>query len=255
VHVKPGMRMPLFSASLGEFWARRWNIPTSSVLRSLCYAPLVQPLAAMQPPASTVTKGGNGHAAVLQSDRPMTRASAHALLAQPSRARHRTSNGVDPNGSGSLDQHATAADFANAASQLHRGHWGWRQKRRVLGLAASFAVSGLCHHWLIHVMTGKAFFGANWSWFALFLLQPGFILGQELLQRSSAWRKVFSWSPAAGRCGARALSYQLVQPSTLPFVLSEVRLAYQRQSSCVMARRGMVSSAMLLICGKTLCRL
>jgi hypothetical protein len=225
VHVKPGMRMPLVSASLGEFWARRWNIPMSSVLRSLCYAPLVQPSAAMRAPSSTATQAGNGHTAISQSGRPMTRSSARTLLAHRSTARHRSRNGVGPGGSTTLDQHAGAADFAKAASQLHHGHWGRRLKRRLQGLAACFVVSGLCHHWLIHVMTGKAFFGTDWRWFALFLLQPGFILGQELLQRSNAWRMAFSWSPAAGRCGASAFSYRMIQPSTLPFVLFDVRLA------------------------------
>lgn len=38
------MRNPLASTSLREFWARRWNRPTSSVLRSTCYEPILRAL-------------------------------------------------------------------------------------------------------------------------------------------------------------------------------------------------------------------
>ena len=33
---------PYRSASVGEFWAKRWNVPSSQILRKLCFAPLAR---------------------------------------------------------------------------------------------------------------------------------------------------------------------------------------------------------------------
>lgn len=53
---QPSMRNPLASTSLREFWAHRWNIPTSSVLRSTCYVPILRLFTDQkEPPSSTLS--------------------------------------------------------------------------------------------------------------------------------------------------------------------------------------------------------
>ena len=41
IPVQPGMRMPVLSASLQEFWSMRWNLPTGDALRYMCYTPIM----------------------------------------------------------------------------------------------------------------------------------------------------------------------------------------------------------------------
>ena len=58
IRTEPSMQNPLASISLREFWARRWNIPTSTVLRSTCYDPILRAVA----PKKNKTQHAAGHA-------------------------------------------------------------------------------------------------------------------------------------------------------------------------------------------------
>jgi hypothetical protein len=46
IRTQPSIRNPIASTSLRDFWAHRWNLPTSSVLRSTCYDPILRLLVA-----------------------------------------------------------------------------------------------------------------------------------------------------------------------------------------------------------------
>lgn len=42
ISVPPFFQSPYRSASVGEFWTKRWNLPTSELFRTFCFAPLAR---------------------------------------------------------------------------------------------------------------------------------------------------------------------------------------------------------------------
>lgn len=195
LHVRPGMDVPLLSTSLRQFWARRWNLPTTAALRAVCYTPLVNRAppgtprtehdAAETAPESDAAETAHSTGAV------MTRAQARAILAHRKAAQGPKPPHADSVADSAADSHESGRQpwAAPAAAQV---------ATRAAGLCAAFVASGAVHQWVFHLI----FHPGPWElrWAAFFLVQPLLIVGQDWLQRSDVWRGGFGWHPAMLGC-------------------------------------------------------
>jgi hypothetical protein len=218
IDLQPGMQMPLLSTSLREFWGYRWNLPTTDILRAVCYSPL----AGLHPSKAA----GNLEA-------PMTRKSARALLAartveHPDAAavqqRHEvysrngahrrkgllsSADGACSESAKVVQNHSNSNTRAMAHSQSNEGKEEDSAVRRFklsqtmrkqAAMMATFACSGVIHQWIQHVMFSAPH--TEWRWAFSFLLQPVLIVMQDAWQSSYLWRLLFGWSPALLRCAS-----------------------------------------------------
>ncbi|GIM03726.1 hypothetical protein Vretimale_8387 [Volvox reticuliferus] len=145
--VLPTFDQPWMSASLGEFWARRWNIPTTSVLRTVLYdtcveGSLVNPnrlqSSAAEKPATPSSPPGNEeqkqHVApdsgIRKDTLPVTATAATATV-------------------------TAAVTAAAMPSQTGPTRQAPSILRRQLGLHVVFFVSGAVHEYMAWLLTGS----------------------------------------------------------------------------------------------------
>lgn len=185
VPTQPCMRNPLLSSSLRDFWAHRWNLPTSESLRVSCYTPLVSLLSPAPANPDPSTAGTNGDATGQVSDVAPT-PSTHTLS-------HR--------GGASNGRSAVAAAGGDAAASAVPKRKRTARARWVAfaGLSLAFFLSGAVHHWLMSLFT-KADLRADCRFAVLFWIQPPMIVGQEAWMRSRWWRGVKARAPRAAWC-------------------------------------------------------
>ena len=215
MRVKEYIWLPLFSSSLADFWARRWNTPTSSVLRACCYDPALRFLTKRQhgrrvvPDATADAPSEADQTSApmldqLDSVKTMTRASARALLAARSSTQQNNGNSADAGVKATAQPAKLAARHREAHANLRRLNAPILTRAdaqcRALAMAFSFAISGLCHSGILAVMRGNELPDMRWCF--LFLLQPPFIIGQRWLQRSELWQRTMGRSAWLDRCVA-----------------------------------------------------
>jgi hypothetical protein len=217
IELQPSMQMPLFSTTLREFWARRWNLPTTDILRAVVYAPL----------AGLRSASANKHKALMNRKAARAALAARTVeLPDAAAVQQRTelhlSNGLRRRnapadvvkngdstsaGAGSNKPHSTGDKWPAAHSRQNGetqkgsaagGNYVPGKVRKVAAMMAAFAVSGVIHQWIQHVMFAAPH--TEWRWACSFILQPFLIVAQETVQRSSLWRLLFGWSPAVLRC-------------------------------------------------------
>lgn len=219
---EPGMRSPLLSRSLADFWAHRWNVPTTKLLRSCVYLPVQALLSGDgstpqrrstpdRTSAARAAAGSTGHAA-------RNGAAPEQAPAQSTRLRARQqaaggAHGALHNGNatteGSNGVNGRAKAHAEAAGQ-QRGTRAWH--RGIAGIC-TFAVSGMVHVWIHHLMRGGA--RLDWRWGAFFAVQPLCIAAQQLVQRSWPWRHTIGRVPAIHRCAATRATFCSWKPASL----------------------------------------
>ena len=219
VRVKPYIWLPLFSSSLADFWARRWNTPTSSVLRACCYDPALRLLTKRQHgrrvvPDATTDAAADAPSEADQTSAPMldqldsiktmTRASARALLAARSSTQQNNGDSAGAGVKPTAQPAKLAARHREAHADLRRLNAPTSARAdawcRARAMAFSFAVSGLCHSGILAVMRGNELPDMRWCF--LFLLQPPLIIGQQWLQRSQLWQRTLGRLAWLDRCAA-----------------------------------------------------
>ncbi|KXZ53650.1 hypothetical protein GPECTOR_6g567 [Gonium pectorale] len=128
----PTFDQPWLSSSLSDFWGRRWNITTSSVLRTLIYDPIVDG-ALINPRHRTSTAEGA------------------AAAGQQDKQRKPSPQGVS---TGRADKAANGTKHLAATSPpagaVGKPSW-WQQQ---LGLHATFLTSGLVHEYIAWNVSG-----------------------------------------------------------------------------------------------------
>ncbi|GLC67260.1 hypothetical protein PLESTF_000534500 [Pleodorina starrii] len=173
LEVLPTFDQPWMSASLSEFWGRRWNIPTTSILRTVVYDTFAE--GCLISPASRAASGTGGP----------SRASV-ALTAAANGTRSQQAAGFT----------STESDSQNASAQQQQQQKGIVQQqqkqprpsllRRQLGLNAAFFVSGVFHEHMAWLLTGSNKLG--WKWTFFFWVQAPLMsleaLGSRLLRRA-----------------------------------------------------------------------
>ncbi|KAG2437101.1 hypothetical protein HYH02_011359 [Chlamydomonas schloesseri] len=201
----PTFDAPWLSTSLADFWGRRWNITTSSVLRTLVYDPLAEgrlvPDTAVAGAAAAgggATAGiGTGLTSGINSRAPSTsKLSARGGAAAGGDAAAEPADADAPGVSARVQTGAEGAR-REAGSGGSRGtsakgaarppvSGGLRPSllRRQLGLHASFLISGLVHEYLAWNITG---IGWHWKWTLFFYMQAPLMtlegLGRRWLRR------------------------------------------------------------------------
>ncbi|GLC70571.1 hypothetical protein PLESTF_001009900 [Pleodorina starrii] len=214
--VAPSWDRPWLQTSLSNFWSRRWNLPTSSSLKHLVYEPLVEgrlvaggdgphtrskaaaahtePAAVdgSQPPAPAAAAGAASHPdhAALAPAGPVSSPTAPAA----SENEHAATTNGDLDGMGAdgvaaapmkTAEEPTSGSAAAAGSRGRgRGHGGRGSASavmKILGLTATFAVSGVMHEVLLSICTGDSSqLGKQVIFFAI--QAPLMILEQRLVK-------------------------------------------------------------------------
>ncbi|KAG2429861.1 hypothetical protein HXX76_010642 [Chlamydomonas incerta] len=209
----PTFDAPWLSTSLADFWGRRWNITTSSVLRTLVYDTIAEGRLVPDPAVAAAAAGGAAAAtasasglssginsraastaklpgtpggdageapvpAPADADAASVRAKVQADAADPASAAPGGRTGEAPGGSSS-----GAAAGSSGSSKGAPGRPG--MLRRQLGLHASFLVSGLVHEYLAWSITR---IGWHWKWTLFFYMQAPLMtlegLGRRALRRA-----------------------------------------------------------------------
>eukprot|EP00198_Chlamydomonas_reinhardtii_P003257 XP_001692593.1 predicted protein [Chlamydomonas reinhardtii] len=207
----PTFDAPWLSTSLADFWGRRWNITTSSVLRTLVYDPIAEgrllpdPAVAATGAAATgtgLTSGVNSRAASTaqlpgasapepaddtnadtDADTPNVNAKVRTDSAGPAAAATPKAR-VAQDGPTERRQ-AGGSSSGAAGGSSSRGAVGRPSMlRRQLGLHASFLVSGLVHEYLAWSITH---IGWHWKWTLFFYMQAPLMTLEGLARR--AWRR------------------------------------------------------------------
>ncbi|KAG2496338.1 hypothetical protein HYH03_005568 [Edaphochlamys debaryana] len=170
----PTFDQPWRSTSLADFWGRRWNITTSSVLRTLVYDPIVQGslvhpsrLPASQSPATPATAL---HAGAGVSPKANGHANGHSPADAPASPAAHT-NGHATNGH-SAEGKVEAAAKGIAAARRRPSAW-----RRAVGLHAVFLTSGLVHEYVAWCITGSPW---GWKWTLFFWVQAPLMQAEAL---------------------------------------------------------------------------
>ena len=220
-HLQPGMRMPIAATSLREFWARRWNLPTTAVLRAVMYAPLVGIPQRGQRKASLGLNGGPADSSTARAQRAartvelpdaaaVQQRAGGALRQRPSAettgqaepgTSSSTENALNPRAprKKTLSADGTSSSGSNSLEEVQeRGS----AARRVVALCTVFVVSGAIHQWIQHVMFDQP--AGELRWACAFLLQPPLIAAQDALQRTRLWHAAFARSPSFKRCARTA---------------------------------------------------
>ncbi|GIL82886.1 hypothetical protein Vretifemale_11794 [Volvox reticuliferus] len=168
----PTFDQPWMSSSLADFWGRRWNIPTASVLRTIAYdtimdGSLIKPMRPhvrgaarmLSPPSSKKTVG---------EVRDMLVPAAPHDTPQPSGA---PSSPEEQH----LGHYQDGGHHQHHDQQQHHHHQRHSKKqgpsllRRQLALNCTFFVSGIVHEYIAWVVVGDGKWG--WKWTLFFWIQ------------------------------------------------------------------------------------
>eukprot|EP00892_Ulva_mutabilis_P004662 jgi/Ulvmu1/2568/UM014_0019.1 len=177
IPTKPCMRNPLLSSSLRDFWAHRWNLPTTENLRVTCYDPLVSFLA----PSTIPKPSANGSTPVDTSP----------ASAATSTANHLSSDTLSQRRAQPASSTEKALPANGRRSRSPRQKWA-----AFAGLCFAFFLSGAVHHWLLGLFT-KMDLLADYRFGILFWIQPPMMMAQEAWIRSGWWRGMKANAPAA----------------------------------------------------------
>ncbi|PNH08288.1 Acyl-CoA--sterol O-acyltransferase 1 [Tetrabaena socialis] len=173
----PTFDQPWLSSSLADFWARRWNIPTATCLRTLVYDPIVDG-ALIAPAWRRASPGEQAEGEHAKGREPPAPVPAQA-----------------PGQSGSLAQQPQLQPPVQGSAVRARTEEQARAAprpsmlRRQLGVHAVFLVSGLVHEYIAWNVSGA---GWGWKWTLFFYIQAPLMtaegLGRRLLSRVGVWR-------------------------------------------------------------------
>ncbi|KAL6756580.1 hypothetical protein V8C86DRAFT_2645542 [Haematococcus lacustris] len=215
LRIVPTFDSPWLCTSLADFWGRRWNITTSSVLRVLVYDPIVegrlvasddvhpkrlaaaQQLAAEPQPVLMFTSAAAGptsrgaleplapasakaSAAVCEDEQP-----SHASSTDPDSAsedRSDVSTGMSEEGPTKSSAAAVTASRERPSAATRPPRW-----RRVCGTLATFLVSGLMHEWIMYMLMPRFLGPWTGKWTVYFTMQGPLLLCEVELKR--AWRR------------------------------------------------------------------
>ncbi|KAJ9530432.1 hypothetical protein QJQ45_000809 [Haematococcus lacustris] len=215
LRIVPTFDSPWLCTSLADFWGRRWNITTSSVLRVLVYDPIVegrlvasddvhpkrlaaaQQLAAEPQPVLMFTSAAAGptsrgaleplapasakaSAAVCEDEQP-----SHASSTDPDSAsedRSDVSTGMSEEGPTKSNAAAVTASRERPSAATRPPRW-----RRVCGTLATFLVSGLMHEWIMYMLMPRFLGPWTGKWTVYFTMQGPLLLCEVELKR--AWRQ------------------------------------------------------------------
>lgn len=195
IPTKPCMRNPLISSSLRDFWARRWNLPTSESLRITCYEPLVSILAPSTSASGNTHDNAKPGADSVSPEQPATQHPSSATVSQRRTEPTSSNNGI-----------TNAPLEKKQRSRSPRQQWA-----AFAGLCLAFFLSGLVHHWLISLFT-KMDIHADYRFAILFYIQPILIAAQEAWIRSGWWKSVVKVkAPAAAWCAFASTSLVAVR--------------------------------------------
>ncbi|GLI67945.1 hypothetical protein VaNZ11_012276 [Volvox africanus] len=218
MEVAPSWNRPWLQTSLADFWARRWNLPTSSSLKYLVYEPLMEGrLVACSEPHTGETKGTAATEQVPPSGANSARqveqrhvAKADGGSGPKTGAIVGVNLGADLTPSGSLGGVAPGAEDGNGdalmpaaagpaaagpvasekdltgrgASERRTNRRSGSAARRVIGLAATFIVSGIMHELLLYICTGdQAQLGKQAIFFAI---QAPLVMAEQRLVKTLA---------------------------------------------------------------------
>lgn len=132
--------LPPQSTCLADFWGRRWNIPTTSMLRTVVYDPIVD--GSLILPSRLVGTDSGGMA---KREREEVESSRASTLTAVSTSMKRTK---------AMEQQYVQPDTPLSQEKQQR-----RQRpsllRRQLGLHATFFVSGLTHEYIAWLVQTK----------------------------------------------------------------------------------------------------
>lgn len=192
LNIIPTFDQPWLSSSLADFWGRRWNITTSSILRTLVYDPIVEGVlikkAAPQAAREGLVNGAKQAAAGEQQSPAVSRGSSSHM------------DGVVADG-----EQAPAAAASKPPATRRIAKW-----RRVAGTCATFLVSGLSHEFVLWMILPALPNGSRpwlWKWTAYFTVQAPLLLAEMSLKK--AWR----------RAGLPELNVWVARAITLSFLL------------------------------------
>ena len=247
LHVKPGMQLPIASDSLQDFWGRRWNQPTSNVLRAVCHKPVLAALeargaASHRHDSNTTTSHESG---MLQADHVVTRAQARALRATQTQSaaeahhdgtqrssssshmsRKRSSTPRQTLSNGNTSQ--AAAPQVQPSVQSRRKLW-----HRACAMTWSFAVSGVMHHWMFVMLTGCSIKDVRWA--MALLVQPFLIALQQAMQGSKLWRTVFGRWTYLDRSRSAVVAGLLLLSTLLVLIALERARVYEHKAASIAA--------------------
>mmetsp|Transcript_5271 Transcript_5271/g.12400 ORF Transcript_5271/g.12400 Transcript_5271/m.12400 type:complete len:339 (-) Transcript_5271:126-1142(-) len=127
----PTFDQPWFSTSLADFWGRRWNITTSSVLRTVIH--------------DTIMEGR-----LIKETEPTALRAAEPAAADHHHPHHHR------------DHHQ---------QQVHKEARHKREIRRAIGLTLTFVISGIAHEIIICQLQDEARGPWRWKWLTFFTIQ------------------------------------------------------------------------------------
>ncbi|KAF5832586.1 hypothetical protein DUNSADRAFT_11486 [Dunaliella salina] len=162
----PTFDQPWLSTSLADFWGRRWNITTSSVLRTVIHDTIME---------GRLVKPKTGPAML------------HA--AEPAAA----------------DHHHPHHHRDHHQQQVHKEARHKREVRRAVGLTLTFLVSGVAHEIILCQLQDEARGPWRWKWLTFFTIQAPLVLAELWLKRWWLQRKRLPPLPAVLACGLTTL--------------------------------------------------
>lgn len=196
VPTKPCLRNPLLSSSLRDFWARRWNLPTSESLRVTCYDPLVNFLSPPLPKASGSPHTADPAGDVSQSSSEATSSAKATASVSADTVTQRSTTHATGGSAAVKPEPETRPTCATGTRQLRTPREQWVA---FAGLSLAFFLSGAVHHWLLGLFTKTPLF-IDFRFGILFWIQPPVITVQEAWIRSKWWRGVRARAPGAAWC-------------------------------------------------------
>ncbi|GLC34462.1 hypothetical protein PLESTM_000197700 [Pleodorina starrii] len=186
LQVIPTFDQPWMSSCLADFWGRRWNIPTTSVLRTVVYDTIVDGCLVI--PARRLAAAPATAAAELKNlPRSAQNGGDHQThLAPASPPEHQQ---MQRSPRTPAEQELAARSHPQPKQQQQPMQQGARRPsmlRRQLGLHATFLVSGLVHDYIAWLVRLDGVWG--WKWTVFFYMQAPLMsleaLGNRLLRRA-----------------------------------------------------------------------
>ncbi|EFJ41473.1 hypothetical protein VOLCADRAFT_121638 [Volvox carteri f. nagariensis] len=191
----PTFDQPWLSSSLADFWGRRWNIPTASLLRTVVYDPVIDgslvprahhalhhstfapPPPPPPPPAKQPEQDPSGYRHDLSPSSPREEMPSPP---QQQQAHHRNGYITKP------QQRHHHHDHHDHHQHHHHHHPNQQQRvselRRQLGLHATFLVSGVVHEYIAWLVKANDDWG--WKWTVFFWIQAPLLTLESLAGRA-----------------------------------------------------------------------